>query len=348
LRRIVGFVVLGLGVFAVALGLLLKLYAYPRLAKAPLDPKGVSVATGTGVTALVFIEQDDGSGRPEIRNNLSVTATRLVTGDLTQPEVIEDGNVASWIEAVQTIDQDGNLIKATQRQLCLDRHTNEAIEPCTTRDVTTSTSQVNFTGVTDKNVVQPGVNLKFPFDTEKKSYQVFDLTLREATEAKFEAEENLDGLDVYRFVQDIPDRKVESRTIPGSLIGSSEPSVQVDLFYKNKRTMWVEPVTGQIVKGSEEQHQEFVESGDEPGQGTVVLDATLTFNNDTVTKNINDAKDNKAKLWLLTTLPVILWIAGAVFIVGGIALLMIQRRGKDDDGERPSPPDVRELTGATR
>jgi hypothetical protein len=38
------------------------------------------------------------------------------------------------------------------------------------------------------------------------------------------------------------------------------------------------------------------------------------------------AEDNKSKLWLLTGLPVILWIAGGVLLAVGIVLLLAGRR----------------------
>ena len=75
MRRGVTFVLLGLGVFGIATGLLLRFYAYPALAKIPHDPKTTAVAQGSGVTALVYVEQPEGPAKPEIRRNLSVTSS---------------------------------------------------------------------------------------------------------------------------------------------------------------------------------------------------------------------------------------------------------------------------------
>lgn len=327
MRRIVGFVLLGLGVFAVALGLLLRLYAYPRLAKVPLDPRTVSVATGSGITALVMVKQSNGSTLPEIRRNLDLTANRYVTGDLTQPEVVADGDVASWIEAVELTDQEGNRVRATERRLCLDRHTNEGLNRCIGLYVKARNNPTDFTVIEEKGVAQPGLNMKFPFGTEKATYRFYDVFVRDATEARFEGEEEIDGLAVYRFVQDIAPRKIEDREVPGTLVGRDEPTVQVGLYYQNRRTMWVEPQTGQIIKGQEAQRQELVAGDQEPGQGTVVFDGTLTFTDDTIAKNVSDAKENRSRLWLLTTLPIFLWIGGTVLILAAVALLFLFRAG---------------------
>ena len=347
MRRIAGFVLLGLGVFAVVLGLLLRFYAYPRLAKAPLDPRTTSVATGSNVTALV-ITKDGDNRTPEIRHNLNLTANRYVTGDLTQPEVVSGGNVASWIEALEIVDQDGNRVKATERQLCLDRHTNEAVEPCTTRYVKANNNPDSFDPIREDNVPQPGLSLKFPFDTEKKSYQLYDLTVRKATEARFDGEEELDGLNTYRFVQDISPTKIETgRKVPGNLVGSGDATVEADLYYQNRRTIWVEPATGQIVKGREDQRQELVQTNQNPGGGTVVFDGTLAFTDQTVAKNISDAKENRSKLFLLTTLPIFLWIGGAVLVLAGLALLFLRRGGSGGTVDRPTPPQHRQLSSTS-
>lgn len=347
MRRVIGFVLLGLGVFALALGLLLRFYAYPRLAKAPLDVDTVSVATGSGITALVFVEKD-GATLPEIRDDLDLTATRWVKGDLTQPEVVENGDLAVWIEAVEIVDQDGNRVKATERELCVDRHTNEAHTPCTTQYIISRVDPRTFVPVRDTGVAQPGLNLKFPFDTEARDYEMFDLSIRDKFTVRFDGEDEIDGLGVYRFVQDIPATKIESRTVPGTMVGNTEPTVDVDLYYQNRRTMWVEPVTGQIIRGEEQQRQELREPGASAGSGTVVFDGTLRFNDETVNKNVEEAKANKSKLWLLITLPIILWIAGGMMLLAALVLLLPRRGGSDGETQPDDPTLTTQLSGTTR
>jgi hypothetical protein len=343
-RRVVTYVVLGLGVFAVALGLLLKLYTYPRVAKIPVDPNSVVYAEASNATALMYIKQDSGATLPEIKSGLTLKVTRSVRGFSDQPEVTQNGDVASWKEGVDVVDaSSGNRVLNTERQLCLDRRTNEAVQPCTTQYVKNKVSK-SFEAVREDNVFQPGISLKFPFDAEKRSYQMFDLTLRQSVEAKFDGEDQLNGLDVYRYVQDIPATKLESRDVPGALLGESETIVKADLFYQNKRTVWVEPVTGQIIKGSEEQLQELRLPTEDTG--TAVFKGTLTFTDATVADNVNKANDNKSKLGLLTTLPIILWIVGPVLIVVAVLMLLfwVNRGSRRDQ----APPQPSELADATR
>jgi Porin PorA len=325
MRRIVSYILIGLGVFAVALGLLLRFYAYPKLAKVPLDIDNTSVAQGNGVTALV-IDEVDGVPSPEIRENLSLTSTTHVTGDLTQPEIEEDGDVAAWVEATKTVDDaSGILVDASLRELCLDRHTGESVAPCEGQYI----SVVEGERITaDPNTVQqPGLNFKFPFDTEKRSYDYYDLTLRHTVEARFDGEDSIKGVDTYRFVTKTEPTKVDIQEVPGSLIGmDDQPSVSVDRYYENQRTLWVEPTTGALLAVEDKGKQELVGPGQSPGSGTTVYEGTLRLNDKTVSANVEEAESNTGRLALLTVWPIVLWIAGGVLTVVGVVMLLVSNR----------------------
>jgi DUF3068 family protein len=324
MRRVVSYVLVGLGVFALALGLLLRFYAYPKLAKVPLDIDNTSVAQGSGVKALVIEEIDD-VPTPEIRTDLNLTSTTHVTGDLTQPEVKEDGDVAAWVEATKTVDDaSGILVDASLRELCLDRHTAEAVAPCEGQYI--SVEEGERLTVSPNTVQQPGLNFKFPFDTEKRTYQYYDLTLRQTVDATFEGEDTVKGLAVYKFVTDTKATKVGIEEVPGSLIGlPDEPSVSADRYYADRRTMWVEPATGALIAVEDKGKQELVGPGQNRGEGTVVYEGTLALNDKTVSANVSEAQSNTGRLSLLTTWPIVLWIVGGLLIVGGVILLLTSR-----------------------
>lgn len=329
MRRVVSLVVLGVGVFALTAGLLLRFYAYPALAKIPHDPKTTSVAQGTGITALVFVPTG-GVGVPEIRHNLNLTSTTFVSGDLKAPEVQKDSDVTSWVEATRVSDDDsGFVVTASVRELCLDRFTGEAVTPCENQYVqkTASTRDDNTKDEADPKLLQsPGLNFKFPFNTEKKTYKWHDSTLRQAFDIAYDSEDTINGLTVYKFVQNIPSTKVEDREVPGSLIGQTEPSVVAGLYYQVERTIWVEPVTGAVIKAKQDGRQVLRTSTQSESSGTDVFRGSLELNDKTVTNNVLTAQDNISKLWLLTGLPVILWIAGGVLTVAGIVLFMLSAR----------------------
>jgi len=330
-RRVVGFVLLGLGVFTVALGLLLRFYAYPSLAKVPLDTKSTSVAEGDGITALV-IETVDGAPVPEVRDNLSLRSTTFVSGDLTRPEVQADGDVAVYVEAIKTVDEASDTtINATVRSLCFDRFTGEAVAPCEGQYI--EVEQGKRVRVDRNTVQQPGLSFKFPFGTEQQDYKFYDLQVRKAVTAKYDGEDTVQGLDTYRYVMEVSNTKVGEREVPGSLVGEpDEPSVTASLYYQGKRTLWVEPTTGVIVLGQQEMTQELVPPGEEPGDGTVVFDGTLRLNDATVNDFVSRAEDAKGQISLLTTWPIVMWIVGGLLAVVGVFLLF-SRRGRDGSDE---------------
>jgi hypothetical protein len=327
LRRIVSFILLGLGVFAVALGLLLRFYAYPQLAKIPLDNESTSVAEGDGITALV-IRTVNGAPVPEVRHNLSLTSTTYVTGDLTQPEVEEDGDVAVYVEAVKTSDDaTGIVVDASVRSLCIDRHSNEAVAPCEGQYIEQEQGQKV---TSDRNTVQqPGLSFKFPFGTEQRDYPFYDTSVRKSVTARFDGEEVIKGVNAYRFVMDVPATKIGDQEVPGALVGEkNEPTVNAELYYQVKRTVWVEPETGIIIVGQQQGKQELRTAGQDAGSGTVVFDGTLRFNDTTINDNVTKAKDNMSKLSLLTSWPIAMWVIGAIlFVVGAVMLLLGNRRG---------------------
>lgn len=330
MRRVVGFVLLGLGVFAVALGLLLRFYAYPQLAKVPLDNESLSVAEGDGVTALV-VETVDGAPVPEVRDDLILRSTTYVTGDLTQPEVEADGDIAVYVEATRTVDEtSGTTINASVRSLCLDRHTGEAVAPCEGQYI--ETQQGERETIDRDTVQQPGLSFKFPFGTEARDYGFYDLQVRKAVTARYDGEESVQGLDTYRYVMQVSNTKVGEREVPGTLVDRpAEPSVTASLYYQSTRTLWVEPITGIIVVGQQEMTQELVPPGASPGEGTVVFDGLLRLNDATVNDNATKAEDAMGQIRLLTWWPVFMWIGGGLLVVVALVLLFL-RPGRGGSG----------------
>lgn len=347
MRRVITFVLLGLGVFAVATGLLLKLYAYPRLAKVPHNIDAISVAQGSGITALVYVPQGS-STKPEIRQNLSLTSTTHVTGDLSQPEVIQDGDVTSWIEAsIVKDDKDGLTVTAGLRRLCMDRHTGEAVVPCEGQFYKYELDDSKRVTASRNDLLQPGLNFKFPFDTEQRDYKWYDTSVKKAVDARFEGVEQIKGVEVYRFVLVVPPTKIAEREVPGALIGRPEsPTVKADLYYEATRTLWIEPTTGAVISGRQDGKQELRAAGEGVGDGTYVFNGTLQLNDATVTKNVAEAEKNASKLFAITTLPTILWISGAVITLIALVMLLLMPGEPRPARGLGNPPTRRQGVGA--
>jgi hypothetical protein len=290
------------------MGLMLRFYAYPRLALAPLDPHAKTVATGTGIT--VFYPD-----QLKQRTDVTLTATRRIEGKIDSPDVRINGDVALWAMGLVTEDDNGVVVDAVQQWVCVDRRTGEAVQPCTQQRVDQ-----------DQTVRATGLNYKFPFNTEKKDYPFFDVTTRTSPMMHFDGEDAVNGLQVYRFVQTIAPTKIQQIDVPADLVGGEAGAVvSAGRYYQDVRTVWVEPYTGTIVKGQEKVHQ-FLR-GPDGKDGEVLLDGTLTFTPDTVASQVNDAKTNMAKVRLVYDQgPRVLVGLGVIFILAGLLLLLIPSR----------------------
>jgi hypothetical protein len=201
------------------------------------------------------------------------------------------------------------------------------VQPCTDQKVNQ-----------DTNVQATGLQYKFPFNTHQHDYAFYDVTTRTAPPMHFDGEEVIDGLPTYRFVQTIPATKIADIDVPSNLAGGTgTETVTAGRMYQNVRTVWVEPYTGSIVKGSEKQHQ-FLRGPD--GQdGQVLMDGTLTFTPDTVSTQVADAKKNSAKVRLLyQTGPQLLIGLGVLFLLAGLILMLLPGRRSPVPNGRPVRP----------
>ena len=342
MRRALGLILLALGVFAVAGAVLLPTYVYPKLAKVPLDQDSTSVLEGTASKVLAVT--DKGAGPvTEIRENAKLTATARVQANFAPPEMHADTDYAVWLLAVQVKDDaDGTVLSASKRQVCFNRRTSEGYDsrggsdPNCTKESSYVTELKNKA---DKDGEKPpekndykaqlGLNFKFPFGTEQKDYQVYDDNTGKPVTARYTGTEEVNGIETYKFVQNIPDTRLETKSVPGSLVGAAESSVDADLYYRGVNTMWVEPVTGVEVKQQQQQHQELRRAAG--GNPTVVFDGTLAYNGKTIAQMVDQIDANKGKLeFLSSTGPLWLGIGGGVLII--VAIVLLARR------RPPEPP----------
>jgi Porin PorA len=301
MRRAAGYVLVGLGALLLVVAPLLRWYAAPRLVKAPLDQESITVSRADNAT---FLDLDPLS----VRTGEQLTATRIVVGDVDGAKNADISDTAVWDVFLRVTAAGDELVSATLDRVAFDRNTQEAVNCC----------GENFDG--DQSVRHQGIEYKFPFGAEKQTYNYFDTTLKRATPMEFQGEEEVAGLNVYRYVQRIDPTKVSEVDTPGKLLGRPEPAVPADRIYSNTRTVWVEPVSGVIVKGQEEQRSVL-----RAQQGTgelVVSEATLVFTDETVDKQANDASEARTRIiWLTSLGPLVGVLVGIVLVVIGVLLL---------------------------
>lgn len=308
MRRVVGSVLLGLGVLLVVAAAMLRFYVAPQLVVAPLDQSSETVSEAEDATYLDI-------GLLEVQEGRTLVATRTVRGD------VQAGSAETAVYDVFVKTQDPEkpgdgeeqLVSATTDRFAFDRRTSEAVNCC----------DENLNG---EEVEHEGIQLKFPFGTEQRTYQYFDTSLGRATDMEFVEEETVEGLGTYRFQQVIEPTEIARLDVPGSLVGLDETSVELGRFYSNVRTAWVEPVSGVIVRGEEEQLSSL---RDDDGEDLLTItEATLAFTDDTVSNQADAAQDARGSARLLGTLaPLGALVLGLVLI--GIGILVLRQ---------PSPP----------
>lgn len=315
----VGLVLLALGTALVGLAIALPGYAYPRITTLPDDPNSKIVAMGQGVTALKV--------RAEKVEPVTDTVyvTRYVTKDpLTANRPKPPSGVAQWRLgfSANLAAEDGDLLTAYLEGYTLDEVSGEA-NPCCA-DYVQEDQEADPVPLRHE-----GLGLKFPFDTQKQDYKFWDVELRRATDAKYSGTEVIDGLETYKFVQDIKDQTIGTQDLPGGLFSDPSPSVTADEVYSTKRSLWIEPHTGAIIKGSEDVNWRFVYQGVEVPR-TI---GTLTYTDQTVQEQVDLYKGPSGQLKLLkTTMPLVFWILGPLLALVGIVLLVLGG-GRDDEGD---------------
>jgi hypothetical protein len=292
---------------------MLKFYAVPQLAKAPLspgadEPDGITVSVNEGTAVTLFNPGALATGGDPIRRNVPVVSTRFTRGDVQAAEAPEakDNNIAVYDSFSRLTDPEGTVLSAGTIRVAFDRTSSELSECC----------GANVDGA---DVAFAGINpLKFPFFVEKRSYDYFDTTILQAPPAEYVGEEELFGMNTYKFVQNIPPTQYTEIEVPGDLVGSEEASVVGGRFYSNVRTLWVDPVTGSVIKGYEEQKQTLRVDGEDK---LVLVEANVGGTDAAVQQTVEDTQSTSNLLNMLnSTIPLVAAILGVLALVGGLLL----------------------------
>ena len=133
------------------------------------------------------------------------------------------------------------------------------------------------------------------------------------------------GVQAYVFIGQPQPVKIGTLDLPNSLIGVTGTGLTTtDEFYQSLTTVWVEPTTGQVLKGSKDL-QQWAELN-----GSKVLDLAdlqLGYNDATVSHFVSQAKENVKQLNLISkTIPIVAPIVGLVLAAVGFLMVRGPRR----------------------
>lgn len=304
-RRGLGLGLVALGAVLLGAALAIRLLLAPDLVRLPLDQTASATAAGSDVTYLDFstLEEVDG---------VDATVRLEVQGDAGSEDASDD--VAVWSSGTTVTAEDGTLITASSYTACLDRREARSVD-CGSEAIDEEPADVD------------GLTVTFPFGVEQRDYDVWNVTTAQTFPARFEGEEEIEGLEVYRFVQEIPETVIRQTEVPGELAGvPDEESVEADVVYSNTRTLWVEPVSGVLVTSSEA--PVTVLRAPDGSTGATILRAEFAASDETVSAGVERAEDNKGKVTLISrTLPLAVAALGLLLVIAGAVIALRARAG---------------------
>ena len=332
MRVRLGALLFGIGVFAVVIAAGCAFYVAPSVAKLPYDlalckpgqtddclrpsvaeaPNARFLQTKGGATPVVAVQTGTLRSTTELDPQADLTNSEM-TGDLEGKAVVWNGyGTVNWVET-------GEMISQYKAELAVDRVSAAALK--------WDKQFLQDAGPSAPSAVEfAGQLYKFPFGTEKKSYQYFDRDLRKALPIEFKGTETIKGLETYKFQQVVPETPLNftAERLSGLLKTFAPGATSGQVTYSNTRTIWVEPVSGTFIKVSEEQRKTLVPA---TGPHTQLLEGNFVYTDQTVTNNVNSASETKSGVLMISrTLPITLAAIGALLLIVGLILVTTGRR----------------------
>jgi hypothetical protein len=292
-RKIIGWVLLGLGAFLLVTALLLRFWGAGAVEKTPLDVNTTTRLTGTAEKlnpSTGEVESFDVKATSVTKADSRRSDDEVVVFVSTQCLVIDEGDAPDCVDAE---DPQGRLVSASDDVFATDRTSAQAV------------NRGDYLPVDAQE--HEGLVNKWPFDAQKRTYDYWDGLLGESVPAEFQGVEEIDGLETHRY--DVSVEEQEAEVVEG-----------VDGIYSTEKSIWVEPNTGSIIKQT--QHEVRTLPNGDP-----LLDLNIAFTDDQVAKNVSEAKDSADQLKLVSsTAPLTGLIAGLVLLVIGAFLVFAGRR----------------------
>lgn len=329
---------MGLGAALLIAALLLSTYTKSKIAKIPLDLDTTLVSDGT---AVAFDPESLAGERFVIDPDVPVVLQEQVSVEAPANADVVTLQLGSTLRRTDK-QQDTGLLLAMVDTVTVNRETAEAVSSDTNPGGAVQKPRAIEATQPPTNIALPheGLTYRFPFDTEKKTYPVFDPIAQQAFDANYSGEEDVNGLTTYRFTQNVgfdaegelvdpvrysslydndEDAQVTARAAQWGVEGESDEPITMTRYYAAQRTFWVDPVTGTIVKSEERAHHYYARDALEPE--VTFVDYTVTSTEETVEEQVAAARDERDRLGLWgRVLPITFTALGLVSLVGGALL----------------------------
>lgn len=329
---------MGLGAALLIAALLLSTYTKGKISKVPLDLDATLVSDGTGTA---FDPASLLGERFVVDRDVPLTMQQQVSVESPSNADVVTLQVGSSLRRTDK-QQENGLLLAMVDTVTMDRSTAMAVssESNPGGSVQKPRAIDNQDPPTSIALPHDGLTYRFPFDTEKKSYPMFDPIAQKAYDANYDGEEDVNGLTTLRFTQNVgydndgklvepvkysslyeddADSQVTARASLWGIEGDPEELITMSRFYAAQRTFWVDPVSGAIVKTDEHAYHYYARDALRPE--LTYVDYKISYNEETVESQVASARSERDRVALWgRILPITFTAVGLVLLVGGALL----------------------------
>ncbi|KUI05097.1 hypothetical protein AU189_01365 [Mycolicibacterium acapulense] len=336
--RIAACGILGLGAALLIAALLLSTYTHSKIAKIPLDLDATLISDGSGTA---FDPASLNSERFVVDRDVPMVQQEQLTVESPSNADVVTLQVGSTLRRTDK-QQDAGLLLALVDTVTVNRSTAEAVSSESNPGGAVQKPRAMEDDKPPTNIALPheGLAYRFPFDTEKKTYSVFDPIAQKAFDANYDGEEDVNGLTTYRFTQNVgydsdgklvepvkyaslyeddADSEVTARAAMWGVPGEPDEPITMSRYYAAQRTFWVDPVSGTIVKRDEHGYHYYAREPLKPE--VTFVDYKVAFNEETVESQVASAGNERDRVALWgRILPITFTAMGLVLLVGGALL----------------------------
>ena len=316
MRRRVGLVLAGLGTCLIVFAVLMPTWVSSKVLKFPLNEYATVTLTASNVSYFSPTKLTELTG-------VNMEATYTIKGNAAAGS----SSTAVWNQFIYVYDQTSKLpFQTMTRTMAFDRRTAQLINCC----------GANVSG--DSSVEQSGiVGYVFPIGTQKQTYDVFDSSLNKPMPFTYAGTDTVNGIQAYRFEENVAPVQNGTQVLPGSLVGESQASVVLPQYYEMHLTYWIDPDTGALLNATE--HEKLTLHNSQGAQALLLLDANLAMTPASVNGLVALDKSQRSKMSLVTTiLPLVTGIVGVILLIVGI--LLSRRREDVESGASATSPEL--------
>jgi hypothetical protein len=335
---------IGLGAALLIAALLLSTYTSSRITKIPLSIDATLVSEGSG-TALDAVSLS--SDHVVVNQNVPLVAQQQLSVESPANAEVVTLQVGSSVRRSDK-QKDTGLLLAIVDTVTLNRKTAQAVSD----DSHPGGAVQKPRGVNDESpptampLRHEGLSYRFPFHTERKTYPYFDPIAQKPFDANYEGEEDVNGLTTYRFTQTVginsegklvapvryvslygadEDGKITTSAQMWGVPGEPDEQITMTRYYTAKRTFWVDPVSGTIVKETDQANHYYARDALKPE--VTLADYKVTSTPETVESQVNSARDERDRLALWSrVLPITFTAVGLIALIGGAVLASFSLR----------------------